>query len=313
MSKDSSSKEVFKGIKLSNGRTLKYVVASGALGFDGKGYFWERPLVKLGLMRPELFTVVTKSLTLYPRVGNLQWWKPWECIRLIPGGSVNKVGLTNGGIAWWCDEVAPYVDSKKYAIIGSIYGNEQELVAMARVFNSYGIVALEVNKSCPNDIEPMNETDAVIKSVKAVKHASRHPVIVKVSAAQNYLSIALGLKGVAEAVSLNSVPWEMAFPGKRSPLWRLQKEVGGGGGGVSGKPAQLFNYKAVRELAGQGVLPVIGPDVMSLSDLYYVRLLGASAVSFGAIHLPSYPFLMQPWTLFTNPCKPTRIVRRLEK
>jgi hypothetical protein len=47
------------------------MVASGALAFDGKGWPWERPLVWLGLIKPELFTVVIKSLTRNPRRGNL--------------------------------------------------------------------------------------------------------------------------------------------------------------------------------------------------------------------------------------------------
>ncbi|HEY4504003.1 MAG TPA: hypothetical protein VJJ28_02755 [Candidatus Paceibacterota bacterium] len=85
-------------ITLANGHKFKYMVASGALAFDGKGWPWERPLVWLGLIKPELFTVVIKSLTRTSRVGNLRWWKPWTCVRLIPGGSVNKVGLTNPGI-----------------------------------------------------------------------------------------------------------------------------------------------------------------------------------------------------------------------
>ena len=101
-------------ITLANGHKFKYMVASGALAFDGKGWPWERPLVWLGLIKPELFTVVIKSLTRNPRPGNLRWWKPWTCVRLIPGGSVNKVGLTNPGIEWWCKKVGPKLDFQKF-------------------------------------------------------------------------------------------------------------------------------------------------------------------------------------------------------
>ena len=101
-------------ITLSNGHAFEYMVASGALAFDGKGWPWERLLVWLGLIKPELFTVVIKSLTRNPRPGNLRWWKPWTCVRLIPGGSVNKVGLTNPGIEWWCKKVGPKLDFQKF-------------------------------------------------------------------------------------------------------------------------------------------------------------------------------------------------------
>lgn len=285
-------------IILSNGHAFGYMVASGALAFDGKGWPWERPLVWLGLIKPELFTVVIKSLTRHPRPGNLRWWKPWTCVRLITGGAVNKVGLTNPGIEWWCQNVGPTLDFKKFPIVGSIFGDEKELVEMAKMLNRFNLVGLEVNVSCPNSGHAMEQSQLVVNSVKAVRRASRHPIIVKVSADQDYLSIAHGLVGVAEAISLNSVPWKTVFTnGERTPLWRLERHVGGGGGGVSGKPAQRHNWTAVRELAKQGSLPVIGPSIMEYEDMDYVRMLGAKAVSFGVIHLRT------PW-------RPTLFVKR---
>ena len=137
-------------INLSNGHCIENAVASGALGFDYRGWPWERPLVALGLIKPELFTVFIKTLTLNPRKGNLRWWKPWECVALIPGGSVNKVGLTNPGIEWWCRRVAPSINFQKYSIAGSIHGDDKELVEMATILNPFPLVAIEVNRSCPN-------------------------------------------------------------------------------------------------------------------------------------------------------------------
>lgn len=287
-------------IRFSNGHCFEYMVASGALAFDGRGWPWERPLVWAGLIKPELFTVVIKSLTRHPREGNLRMWKPWECVRLIPGGAVNKVGLTNPGIEWWCREVGPRLDFEKIALVGSIFGSGKELVEMAEMFNRFEFVGLEVNPSCPNSGQSMPTPDEVVDAVKAVQRVSRHPIIVKVSATQDYVAIARGLYGFAQAISLNSVPWEVVFPGPenlRTPLWKLERRVKGGGGGVSGKPAQRFNWRAVKELARLGTLPVIGPSVMEYGDLRHLRRLGASAISFGAIHLRT------PW-------KPTSIVKR---
>lgn len=283
-------------ITLSNHHAFNYMVASGALAFDGQGWPWERPLVWLGLIKPQLFTVVIKSLTRNPRPGNLRWWKPWSCVRLIPGGAVNKVGLTNPGIDWWCREVGPKLRFARFAIAGSIFGDEKELVEMAIMLNRFDLVALEINVSCPNTGHAIEMAEMVVNSVKAVKRVSRHPIIVKLSADQDYLAIARGLVGVAEAISLNSVPWKTVFTnGEQTPLWRLEKQVGGGGGGVSGIPAQKHNWQAVRALASHGSIHVIGPSIMEYEDMDYVRMLGAKAVSFGAIHLRT------PW-------KPTSFV-----
>ena len=297
-------------IKLSNRRSLGYVVASGALAFDGKGWFWERPLVWLGLIKPELFTVFLKTLTLEPRKGNLRWWCPWHCVALILGGAVNKIGLTNKGIDHWMKKVKPKIDFKKYQIAGSIFGDIEELVKMARILDGVSLVALEINYSCPNTGHALHRAQEVIAAVRAVREETTHPLIIKVSVDQPYLEIAAGLVGIADAISINSVPWSVAFGKKISPLWRLENKVQGGGGGVSGKPAQMLNWKAVRELAAQGSLPVIAPSVMEYEDMQKVRSLGAKAVSFGTIHLPSWPIWLKPWTLLTNPCKPTKFVLR---
>lgn len=303
-----------KSIKLSNGHELKYVVASGALAFDGKGWPWERPLVALGFIKPELFTVVLKSLTLKPREGNLKWYHPWTCVRLLKGGAVNKVGLTNPGIDNWCRKIAKRIDFSRVPTVLSIFGNGDELVIMAIEANKYNFVAIEVNDSCPNSGHGLSQAETVVENVKRIKNVSRHPIIVKVSVSQDYLAIAKGLEGIAEAVSINSVPWEKVFTnGEITPLYKLEKMVKGGGGGVSGKPARKFNWKAVRELSEQGSLPVIAPSVMIFEDMDFVRNIGASAVSFGTIHLPDYDWwhFWKPWKLFTwftNPCKPTNFV-----
>lgn len=290
-------------IRFSNGHSFKYMVASGALGFDSKGWPWEKPLITIGLMKPELFTIVLKTLTLHPRKGNLRWWKPWECVRLIPGGAVNKVGLTNPGIVYWLSEIMPTIDFENRAIVVSIYGTEEELVTMAALLNRDHLpkpAAIEINVSCPNTGHRMDEAKTIIRSVRAVRRVSDYPIIVKVSVDQDYLTVSRELEEEAEAISLNSVPWRIAFPSSQSPLSNLERKVGGGGGGVSGRPAQAFNWRAVEKLAIHGSLPVIAPSVMSSEDVIEVRALGAKAVSFGAIHLRT------PW-------RPTSIVEKLER
>jgi len=73
-----------------------------------------------------------------------------------------------------------------------------------------------------------------LKRFRAVREVSRYPVILKVSATQDYVAIARGVVTFAEAIAINSVAWEKVFPKKKSPLAkleaRLKRDTGAGGG-----------------------------------------------------------------------------------
>ena len=271
-------------IRLSNGHDFEYMTASGALGFDGKGWPWEQPWRWIGLLDPTLFTSVTKTLTLRPTEGNLRWYNPFRCLRLVRGGVVNAVGLSNPGIDWWCRKIGPSVNSTKIPLVASIFGEPEELAEMVRILNDFDLVGLEINASCPNtETCILQDTARVIASCEAVKTNSRLPLILKVSVTHDISQIVKEVENLVEAISINSVPWAVAFPKCRSPLEIL------GGGGVSGKVAQPFTWSLVKKLAELTTIPVIGPGVWDFDDLTKVRSLDAKAVSFGSV------FMCYPW------------------
>ncbi len=284
-------------ITLSSGHKFEYMAASGALAFDGKGWPWERPLHWIGLLDPSLFTIVIKTLTRQPRKGNLRWYNPLRCIRFLPQGAVNAVGLTNPGIEWWCRAIGPTVDQKKLKLVGSILtdGNNDELAKMAEMLNAYDLVGLEVNASCPNtDSQMLGNVDQVIEGLKKVKEKTRFPLIVKLSVVHDIERLVPRLEGLVEAISINTVPWSRMFPDKVSPLARF------GGGGVSGKLAQDYTWDLVKKLSSLTTIPVIGPGVWEFEDLAKLRGHGAKAISFGSI------FMRYPW-------RPTLYVRHDKK
>jgi dihydroorotate dehydrogenase len=294
-------------IKLSNGHRFEYMTASGALGFDGRGWLWDKPLIWLGLMRPELFTIVLRTLTLEPRlypVSNLSWLRPWtwlpwsplSCVRFLPGqGAVNKVGLYNPGIHYWASDIGPQIDYDRLSIVSSIFGTAPELVSMTKLLNGFPLKAIEVNVSCHNSGHDLEESAEIVAAIRAVKKASEHPIILKLSEHQEYLRIATQLESEVEAVAFNSVRWDRVYVSAVSPMERVGHDRGKGG--VSGRPAQSRNWHAVEKLSQVTVIPVIAPGIMEYDDLARVRKLSANAVSFGAIHLRT------PW-------KPTRIAER---
>ena len=268
------------------------MAGSGALGFDGKGWPWEKPLDWVGLLEPSLMTTVLKTITLQ---SNWTRWKDltsFTRIRLLDGGTLNAMGLLNRGADWWCRKIGPKIDSSKAPVVGSILGEVWELVEMASMMNDFDLVADEINGSCPNiHGDLLSNTRRIIESCEKVKAVSRHPIILKVSVVHDVETIARELEGVIEAISINSVPWDIIFPGQESPLAHL------GGGGVSGKIAQPFTWPMVQRLADLTPIPVIGPGVWDFEDICKLRALGAQAISFGSIFL-------------RHPTRPTAYIRR---
>lgn len=283
-------------IRLSNGFELEFLTASGALAFDGRGWFWEWPFRWLGLLDPHAFTIVVKTLTLKPRQGNLRWYKPWGCVRLIPGGTVNAVGLTNPGIDWWIRTCLPRMQRMGYHPIVSVYPEtEAEAAEFASKLKPLSIVGIELNASCPNTGHLTDKVDAVVRMASALQNAE-HPLIVKLSYDQPYVEIAQGLEGIAEAVhAINAVPWKTVFPNQKSPLESL------GGGGVSGEPIRAFAREAVANLVQKTRLPIIaGGGIYTLKDVEEFEALGASAFSLGTLFL-------------RHPTMPNRIVKAWRK
>lgn len=282
-------------ITLSNSHLLEYMAASGASAYRGRYWPWEKPLVWMGAIDPALFTHVTKTLTWEPRVGNLRWWNPFGCIRVWVDGTLNAVGLTNPGFWWWYHAIGQNLDSTQQKLVASITGNLFELREMAKALNEVEVVAVELNCSCPNTGEDLAaQAYQVVESCTLVHSVCRHPLIAKLSVQHPWPQIVPHLKDLVEAISINSVPWSMIYPGRRSPLHHL------GGGGMSGSRAQQHTWPMIRQLVHLTDIPVIGCSVWTYPDLQTLWHMGVGAISFGAVHIPF-------------PTRPTWMVRREKK
>lgn len=290
----------FTGIKLSNKKKIRYVGSSAAFAFDKKGYPPLDTMLRLKLpgmqplLDPKLFTVVTKTLTRYPREGHYKRYMPWGCIRLLRDGvnivgSVNAVGLTNPGIEWWCRKIGPKIDTSD--MIVSIFSEQkndsdynEELKEMAGMLDRFELVAIEINASCPNTSGDCLKQNArrIVEGCKAAYRATRHPIILKVSPVHPIKEIIELLASekdrIVEAFSINSVPWHEVFQDKKSPLEHF------GGGGVSGKLAQPWTWDMVQKIVSLQTeakikIPVIGPSIWDYQDMDELLDKGAEALS----------------------------------
>ena len=280
-------------ITLSNGHAFEFMTASGALAFDGQGWPWEWPLRWAGLLDPSLFTIVIKTLTRYPRRGNLRWSHPWSVVKnRRAGGVVNAIGLTNQGIEWWIEKVAPKIPRHYKMIVSLEADNEQDVVAMIQRLEGQKIFGIELNLSCPNTPSSDHRTSEKILSIcRMAKEHSKYPLLAKLSFTHDYRTLSKELEGMAQAIAINSIPWQSIYPGTPSPLAHY------GGGGVSGRVIQSMTWKMVEEIATISSVPVIGPSVWNYEDVEKIVQHGAKAVSFGSV------FVRYPW-------RPTLFVRR---
>lgn len=287
--------------------SFDFAVASGALGFDGRGWWWEKPLLWLGLINPHEFLVITKTLTLKPRKGNLRWWCPWRCVRPVDHGYINSVGLTNPGIERWLDTYWHHiVDDKLNVAVSIAPETPDEASYMAwkltnvnavseSLHEHQAIKAIELNVSCPNTQQPMESID-LIKAMVRVMKFSNLPIIVKLGWTQPYLQICKALDGEVAAFDLiNTVPWSYLYPNTPSPLTKYGLE-----GGLSGELIALFSINALGSVINAGVqTPIIsGGGIYDISGVHSRFNLGAGAVSFGSLFLrhPTRPnALVHQW------------------
>lgn len=281
-------------ISFTNGHSFEFMTASGALAFDGRGWPWEWPFRWTGLLDPSLFTIVTKTLTRHPRPGNLRWSHPWSVVKKIDSdGWLNAIGLTNKGIEWWTQGVSPRIPTHYKIIVSIEADDEKEMGEMLEQLAGQKILGVELNLSCPNTLSVNSRTtDKILTLCESAAQKTHFPLIAKLSCTHDYTTLISRLESCKkiEAVSINSVPWPVLYPGKPSPLARY------GGGGVSGKKIQSMTWKMVDEISRLSKIPVIGPSVWDYDDIEKLFRIGARAISFGSL------FISKPWrpTLFTR-------------
>lgn len=297
---------IFRGlcemITLSNGFRFEIVVASGALGFDGLGWFWEWPLRWMGLLRPQDFdAVIAKTVTVVPRNGNLSLWHPWTCVRWLGGDSaVNAVGLTNPGIFLWSTWYRKHRECMMVKLAASVQAeNVSEARILAVHLSMLELPFVEVNLSCPN-VNDSRDLMVARDVVRCLHDEQSHPLIVKLSYDQSQCeSLILALAPYIEAFDvINTVPWERIYSSVQSPI---EHYVHGRKGGVSGRlihDMAVRAVRAVRRLSGVTDCPIIGGGgIFGVEDIHDFRIAGASAFSLGSV------FLRYPW-------RPNRIVKQ---
>jgi dihydroorotate dehydrogenase (NAD+) catalytic subunit len=229
----------------------------------------------------ELGAIVVKSVTREPRSG-----LPTPRMAETPSGMLNAIGLQNPGVDAWLEHDLPWLQERGARVVASIAGNSVDDFATVagRLRGHPGIIAIEVNLSCPN-VEERGLVFAcsAIDSqevVAAVRAEATVPVLAKLTSdVTDVVSIAEAVVDAgADGVTLINTLLGMAIDPDtgRPELWNTY-------GGLSGpaiRPVALRNVHQVHQALPD--VPILGcGGARTVEDVVQFLRAGASAVAVG--------------------------------
>jgi len=274
-------------------------VASGTFGYAEEF----KDLINL----KQLGAIVTKTITLKPRQGNLP---PRTCE--TPAGMLNSIGLENPGITVFLKEKLPFLKKIGAPIIMSIASEDEpgEFIELARRLDRVdSVAALELNISCPNikvTKSPSHQVTKLISQdagatynlVKAVRRVTRKTLITKLSPnVTDIADIALAAENAgSDAVSLINTLTGMSIDiQERKPI------VATVTGGLSGPAIRPVALRMVWEVYRKIKIPIIGMGgIIDTSSALEFFIVGATAIGVGTAN-------------FINPRVSIEIIRGIKK
>ncbi len=269
------------------------MTASGTAGHGAE----LAPYVDLGA----LGAVVVKSLHADPWPGN-----PPLRVHETTAGMINSVGLQGPGVKAWQDEDLGPLLATGARVVASIWGrsvDEYRRAAELLADVPAGVVAVEVNLSCPNTEAGRDlfaHSPSATGEVIAATAACGRPLWAKLSPnAPNLVAVASAAHDAgAEAVTLVNTVMGMAIDPETR---RFRLGSGPAGGGVSGPAIHPIAVRAVFDVhRALPSLPVIGVGGIARGvDAAEMMLAGATAVQVGT-------------ATFADPRAPGRVLDELQ-
>ena len=259
----------FAGIELAN----PVIAASGTFGY---GIEFEEivSLEKIGAF-------VTKGLSREPMAGN-------EAPRIVQtaAGMMNAIGLQNIGVDEFVEKKLPQLSRYPRAkCIANVFGytTEDYLEVIEKLNEAVGIVAYELNVSCPNVHEGGMtfgaDAWALEYLVNKAKAAAKRPLIVKLS--PNVTSIAQMAK-VAVHAGADAISLVNTFVGMAIDATTRQPMIRNVTGGLSGPAIKPIALRMVYETSKAVTVPILGMGgIVTAEDAVEFMLAGATAVQVG--------------------------------
>ncbi|HJR78088.1 MAG TPA: dihydroorotate oxidase [Nitrospiraceae bacterium] len=238
----------------------------------------------MALGRSRSGAIVTKSMTIEPRIGN-----PEPRYVGFPGGSINSMGLPNLGYRAYVDLI-PELRRFGKPVLASVAGLcEDDFVKIAEAVNGAKPDLIEINLSCPNipgkpqigyDVQDSERLLRRVRPLITVPMGVKLPPYFD-PAHHVVMSGVIRRTGVDFLTLINSVGNGLVVDPDRESVVIKPKGGFGGLGGAIIKPVALANVRAFWRLL-EGQCPIIGTGgIVSGIDAFEHFLCGASAVQVG--------------------------------
>ena len=247
------------------------LVASGTFGY-GQDYEDLMPAQFLGAL-------VTKTITLHAREGN-----PCPRIAETHQGMLNSIGLENQGVIHFLRDELPRMRKLSVPIIVSISAESpSQFTQLVKSFKGVSdVAAFELNVSCPNlgkkELIGQN-AKAVYQVTKAVKRATKLPVIVKLT--PNVTNIA-DIARSAKRAGADTLSLVNTFSGMAVDIATKAPKLGRVSGGLSGPAIKPLALSMVYQVYKAVKIPIIGMGgITSAEDALEFMICGATAVAVG--------------------------------
>ena len=224
---------------------------------------------------------VTKGISLEPMPGH-----PAPRIVQTAAGMLNAIGLQNVGVEDYINRKLPPLSRyPRCNVIVNVFGYTvgEYIGVIERLNLAPGIVAYELNVSCPNvhagGMAFGSAPGSLEYLVARARKASKRPLFVKLS--PNVTSIAhmakIAAEAGADAVSLTNTFLGMSIdPETRRP--RLSNITGG----LSGPAIKPIALRMVYETAKAVTIPILGMGgIVTAEDAVEFLLAGATAIQVG--------------------------------
>lgn len=249
------------------------LLASGCCGY-GEEYAGLIPLDELG-------GLVTKAVTLEPRIGN-----PPPRVSETPAGMINAIGLANVGLERFRREKLPWLrdNLRRAHVFVNVAGwSVEDFVAVVRGLNDAdGFLGYELDASCPNvEGGAAFATDEALlaRLVRSVRAATRRPFVVKLSPQVPDIG---RFAEICQAEGADGVATINTFPGVLIDVERRKPIIGNITGGISGPAIRPMGVHATWCAARRVRIPVIGiGGISSAADALEYILVGAPLVQIG--------------------------------